>query len=66
MKSDTPLVQRLRIERDEWKRKHDRILNEFQHRLMNLAISAVNATAYPEKLATNDNNSETLTEGVEP
>jgi len=37
-----------RLERDEWRDEHDRVVREYQHRLCVLAASLINATDYPE------------------
>ncbi len=42
-------ARKLERQRNEWRDEHDRILREYQHRLMMLATSAIEATKYPEK-----------------
>jgi hypothetical protein len=37
-------------ERDQWRNEHDRVVHEYQHRMMVIGISVINATSYPENV----------------
>ena len=41
-------ARKLERERDEWRNEHDRVVREFQHRLVVIGISVIEATSYPE------------------
>ena len=43
-----PLARKLERERNYWRKEHDRVVCEYQHRLMELATSAITASHYPE------------------
>ena len=48
---DSSLGKRMRqmeIDRNHWRAEHDRVVREYQHRLMTLATAAIGATNYPE------------------
>jgi hypothetical protein len=35
-------------ERDQWRNEHDRVVHEYQHRMMVIGMSVIDATSYPE------------------
>jgi len=41
-------TRKLERERDQWRNEHDRVVREFQHRLMVVGMSVIEATSYPE------------------
>ncbi len=43
-------MEQLERERDEWMNEHDRVVREYQHRLMVIGISVIDATSYPENV----------------
>ena len=43
-------ARKLERERDQWRNEHDRVVREYQHRLMVIGISVINATSYPENV----------------
>ena len=46
--------QRLHVqtlnERDQWRNEHDRVVHEYQHRMMVIGISVIDATRYPQNV----------------
>ena len=40
--------EELERERDQWRNEHDRVVREYQHRLVVIGISVIDATSYPE------------------
>jgi hypothetical protein len=42
------LCKKLEIDRNYWRLQHDKVCAEYQHRLMTMAMSAIDMTAYPE------------------
>jgi len=52
-----PLVEhsrKLERERDHWRNEHDRVVREYQHRLMVIGTSVIEATSYPENTKLTD------------
>lgn len=41
-------ARKMERERDHWRKEHDRVVCEYQHRLVTLATSAIEASHYPE------------------
>jgi hypothetical protein len=39
---------RMERERNQWRNEHDRVVREYQHRLMVIGTSVIDATSYPE------------------
>ena len=37
-------------ERDQWRNEHDRVVHEYQHRMMVIGMSVIEATHYPENV----------------
>jgi hypothetical protein len=54
-------TRKLERERDQWRNEHDRVVREFQHRLMVIGISVIKATSYPES-AISDGSPDTNTQ----
>ena len=42
------LSRKIERERNHWRNKHDRVVREYQHRLMVIGTSVIEATSYPE------------------
>ncbi len=42
------LARKLERERNQWRNEHDRVVREYQHRLMVIGTSVIAATHYPE------------------
>jgi ElaB/YqjD/DUF883 family membrane-anchored ribosome-binding protein len=55
------LSRTLERERDQWRNEHDRVVREFQHRLMVVGVSVIEATSYPES-AISDGSPDTNTQ----
>jgi len=41
-------ARKMEADRDHWRNEHDRVVRKYQHRLMELATSAITASHYPE------------------
>ena len=41
-------IEQLERERDQWRNEHDRVVREYQHRLVVIGISVMEAAHYPE------------------
>ena len=41
-------ARKLERERDQWRNEHDRVVHEYQHRMMVIGMSVIEATSYPE------------------
>ena len=41
-------ARKLERERNQWRNEHDRVVREYQHRLMVIGTSVIEATSYPE------------------
>ena len=41
---------RMERERNQWRNEHDRVVREYQHRLMVIGTSVIEATSYPENV----------------
>ena len=57
-------MEKLERERDHWRNEHDRVVREYQHRLVVIGISVIDATSYPES-AIGDGSSDTNTEPMD-
>lgn len=41
-------ARRMEADRNRWRNEHDRVVREYQHRLMVIGTSVIEATSYPE------------------
>ena len=48
-------IMRVEWERNHWRNEHDRVVREYQHRLMVLGTSVIEASTYPENTNRNEN-----------
>ena len=44
------LSRKIERERNHWRNEHDRVVREYQHRLMVIGTSVIEATSYPENV----------------